>query len=127
MGLNLKTLPITESEFHRLLPFLKSRYKAKLFPNTPIEIVVDFTPTDSNGKKYHYCLNCEGQWIISIYDPNELEISIDDIIRSNSKDLNLWTTESTRSHPEWDGWSRINLAGMCRLLGEDVSEEEGCD
>jgi len=110
---------IGQEDYRYQLLKISEQHADKLFPNSPIEIVVDFTDrenrqTKDNERSWHFTFYCEGEWIANELTCKGAIARIRETIKVN---LECWATPRCYINPDWDKWSQIQLADLYRLIG----------
>jgi hypothetical protein len=110
---------IGRAEYENALRDLVDKKHDKLYPNSPIEITIDFTDRDNRHSKdtersWHFTFFAEGQWIANELTIEGARSRITETIKVNQE---CWATPRCYINPEWEKWCGVRMADLYRLLG----------
>lgn len=110
---------IGQEDYELALRKLAEDKADKLYPNSPVEIFVDFTDrtnkhTKDNERSWHFTFYCEGEWVANELTLQGARARIGETIKVNQE---CWATPRCYINPEWDKWRNIHMANLYRLIG----------
>lgn len=110
-----KTELISQIEFDEALNRILGDKQDLLYPNSPIEVIVDFTTNAKDtGRQWHFCVMAEGEWVSNERTVFGVNSAIRELIKVHR---DLWGSECLRMHPDWAGWSKLNMGTLLEIIG----------
>ena len=107
-----ETPTFTRDQFDTLCEIVREDYTHLLFPNSPLEVVVDQT-----SDYFHLSIMSEGEWRENAYNVRQARAALTGIIATDGFHWSL-ATDAIRLRPEWSGWTRLNETGLMAVIGE---------
>lgn len=123
---------ITSEEFEACVKTVWEKVADLLYPNTPIEVIVDCTPQytqvgnrhqlEENGEfVYHFSLYVEGEWRMKAFSVRDAVAAVREVLKTDSYS---WHTESTRLNADWEKWRHVSQSGLMEACGLGYSDDD---
>jgi len=110
---------LSRAQFETLLKIVHEECSDMLFPNSPMEVLVDETPDGENSVYYHLSVMSEGEWRESVFNLKQVKATLAGILKT---DRDFWSirTAAIRLIPDWSGWKKLNEPNLMKLIGESL-------
>jgi len=108
---------LSKAQYDTLLRIVNEECSDMLYPNSPMEVIVDETPDGENSVYYHLSVMSEGEWRESVFNLKQVKATLAGILKT---DRDFWSirTSAIRLIPDWQGWKNLNETKLMQLIGE---------